>query len=107
MKNSQDLNQAIMNMQREAERAGQELKAKDEEQKKLGEEIPRLKQEIITLNRELEEKKRHLADLERNLPKIIRETNLLKQNHMKNHAELERIQKEYTEALKESGMKMR
>ena len=106
MQNPVDLTQAIKALERETQKEAGELHAKEGELLKKEDENRQLKQEIINMQRDIDLKKKQISDNDHIIPKLKTEIDHTKREQLLRHSELEKVKRDYTSALNQSGMKL-
>ncbi len=100
MQTSANLEQAIKQLEQQILKETREMNDKEAELKKAEPEMTQLKKDI-------ELKTHQLKDLERRIPILKHDIDMIKREQQHLHDELAKIHTSYTNALQQSGMKVR
>ncbi len=106
MINPHDLDQALKNLQTEMQRETQQLQAKETEQKTREEAVKTLTEEVRTMRMQIEKKNLEIRNHSNMIPRLKDEIRKLQAEQQAKHAQLQRTNIEYTNALRQSKVEI-
>ncbi len=104
MQNTNNIKKALEDLEHETQHENQEISAKSAQLKEVEQKKSQLEQDIKRMEAEIKQKEVELDKDKRLEPTLKREIDLLTHKRMENQGELQRIQRDYEQSIRESKL---